>query len=192
MPDERDPGAADARPAQPESEPDYQALLLRAGFNFHVFLAAMFGFLKEQGAAPEAFVGWTAERLAPTWAALDGHGADAVLNLLLENLASTGYAIESASFGASEATALVAAVPLGLDAERWGELLAPFAVTPAEMHALFRVFAAPVQSAGATLDLAGLRDTLRITVRRPPRAQPLPLFLPDDGERRSSDDAGEA
>lgn len=160
--------------------PDYQALLLRAGFNFHVFLAASFGFLKECGATPETFVGWVAERLAPTWAGLNGHGADAVLNLLLENLASAGYPIEAVSYEATEATAMVGAIPLGLDAERWRELLASFGVTPAEMHALFRVFEPLVASAGASLDLAGLRNSLRVSVRRRPAPQPLPLRVPED------------
>jgi hypothetical protein len=176
VPDELGAGEADA----PSEGPDYEALLLRAGFNFHVFLAATLGFLRERGVSAESFIAWLAERLAPTWAGLEGHGADAVLNLLLENLASTGYTVDSVSYGALEATAMVDAIPLGLDAERWGELLTPFGVTPAVMHVLFQVFTAPVQAAGATLDLAGLREALRITVRRPPPVQPLPLFLPED------------
>jgi hypothetical protein len=44
--------------------------------------------------------------------------------------------------------------------------LEPFGVAPSDMHALFRVFVPLARSAGATLDLAGFHDTLRITVRR--------------------------
>jgi hypothetical protein len=155
--------------------PDYEGLLLRAGFNYHVFIAAAFGFAREHGTAPDAFITSVAKCLAPTWRGLQGHGADAVLNLVLENLASTGYAVHDVAFGTDESTAEIDAIPLGLDAEQWQRLLEPFAVTPDDMHALFRVFIPLAAAAGAMLELAGKRDALRLTVRRDPgapRAEP--------------------
>jgi hypothetical protein len=146
--------------------PDYAELLLRAGFNFNVFLAAAFGFARAQGGDPSAFVAWTAERLAPTWAGLRGHGADAVLNLLLQNLASAGYAVESYTFDVDESRAEVGAIPLGLATEQWSELLQPLGVSPADMHALFRIFVPLARTAGCTLELQGKRDQLTLIVRR--------------------------
>lgn len=166
--------AEDGGPSAPESQedgPDYEGLLLRAGYNYHVFIAAAFGFLRGRGAGPDELIGWLAERLAPTWAGLQGHGADAILNLVLENLACIGYQIGEVEYGADESRADVGAIPLGLDAEQWQRLLQPFGATPNDMHALFRVFAPLAQSAGATFELAGLRDALRITVRRDPGQQ---------------------
>ncbi|HEY7294778.1 MAG TPA: hypothetical protein VH916_07035, partial [Dehalococcoidia bacterium] len=68
MPDVTEPSAEDG--------PDFEALLLRAGFNFHAFLAAAVGLLPELGARPEALIERVGERLAPTWSGLRGHGAD--------------------------------------------------------------------------------------------------------------------
>jgi hypothetical protein len=167
-----DPDEQSAEQVTPTSDaddatgPDFEGLLLRSGFNYHVFVAAAFGFLRGRGAGPEELVAWMAERLATTWSGLEGHGADAVLNLVLENLASTGYQVRDFNYGANESIATVGAVPLGLDEERWQRLLEPFGVAPSDMHALFRVFVPLARSAGATLDLAGFHDTLRITVRR--------------------------
>ncbi len=148
--------------------PDYEALLLRAGFNYHVFVAAAFGFAREHGASPDDFIAWVATRLSPTWKGLQGHGADAVLNLLLENLASTGYAVHDVVLDGEESTAKIDAIPLGLDSGQWQRLLEPFSVTPEDMHALFRVFTPLARTAGATLELAGMRDSLALTVRRDP------------------------
>lgn len=146
--------------------PDYEELLLRAGFNFNVFLAAAFGFAHAHGHDPDAFVAWTAERLAPTWAGLNGHGADAVLNLVLQNLASAGYPVQSCTFGPDESRAEIGAIPLGMAAEQWADLLAPLDVAPAQMHALFRIFVPLARTAGCSLELHGLRDQLTIIVRR--------------------------
>ena len=154
--------------AEDAPAPDYAELLLRAGFNYNVFLAAAFGFARAQGSDADAFVVWTAERLAPTWAGLHGHGADAVLNLVLQNLASAGYPVREYSFDAEESRAEIGAIPLGLDAEQWQDLLAPLDVTPAAMHALFRIFVPLARTAGCTLALHGLRDTLTLIVRREP------------------------
>ena len=146
--------------------PDYEGLLLRAGFNYHVFIAAAMGHAREHGGSAEEFIAWAAERLGTSWTGLRGHGADAVLGLILENLASTGYAVRDVQAGADLSRAVVGAVPLGLEADQWQQLLAPFGVTAADMHALFRIFIPLGRSAGASVDLAGMRDTLQITVRR--------------------------
>lgn len=146
--------------------PDYEELLLRAGFNFNVFLAAAFGFALAHGHSVDDFVAWTAERLAPTWHGLRGHGADAVLNLVLQNLSSAGYPVESYTLGADESTAAIGAVPLGLPANQWAQLLQPLGVAATDMHALFRIFVPLAASAGCTLELRGMHDHLSITVRR--------------------------
>lgn len=152
--------------------PDYEGLLLRAGFNFHVFLAAALGLLPELGAPPEQLIRRVGERLAPTWAGLRGHGADAVLGLVLDNLASAGYAVRSVHPGADEATATLARVPLGLSDEDWAAVLQPFGATPAAMQALFAVFTPLADAAGATISVQAVGDELQILVRRdaaPPR-----------------------
>lgn len=154
--------------AEDAPAPDYAELLLRAGFNFNVFLAASFGYARAQGGDPGAFVAWTAERLAPTWAGLRGHGADAVLNLLLQNLASAGYPVESYTFDADESRAEIGAIPLGLAPEQWNELLQPLGVSPADMHALFRIFVPLALTAGCSLELQGKREQLTLIVRRLP------------------------
>lgn len=153
---------------EPETDggPDYEGLLLRAGFNFQVFLAGAFGFARERGDRPEQFVDWVAARLTSTWAGLRGHGADAILRLVLDNLASTGYGVEETSFAADESQATVTAVPFGLPEEDWRQVLAPFAVSPADMRLLFRAFMPLAASAGATLDVDEAGESLRISVRR--------------------------
>ncbi len=163
---------SEARQPADEAGPDYEGLLLRAGFNFHVFLAAALGLLPELGAAPEQLIQRVGERLAPTWAGLRGHGADAVLHLMLDNLASTGYAVRDVQAGADEATATLTRVPLGLTAEDWAAVLQPFGVTPATMQALFDVFTPLAAAAGATISVQTDGEELRILVRRvgaPPR-----------------------
>jgi hypothetical protein len=152
--------------AEDATAPDFEELLLRAGFNFNVFLAAAFGFARAQGHDPADFVAWTAERLAPTWAGLNGHGADAVLRLILENLSSAGYPVERYSYGADESTAEIGAIPLGLSHEQWSDLLQPLAVSADEMHALFRIFVPLARTAGCSLELRGVRDQLTLVVRR--------------------------
>jgi hypothetical protein len=149
----------------PDGAPDYEELLLRAGFNFHVFLAGAMGFAAAHGSSADEYVAWMAERLGDTWSGLRGHGADAVLRLVLDNLASTGYAVEDVHWDAEESHAMVRAIPLGLEREEWQRIVAPFGVSVDDMHALFRVFVPLVRGAGATLDLLGIRDDLRITVR---------------------------
>lgn len=150
-------------PAGALSEHD---LLLRAGVNFNVFLAAALSFVRARGESAEAFLSWIAERLAPTWAGLRGHGADAVLYLVLQNLASAGYPIEEYSYGADEATATVGAIPLGLEAGQWQELLAPLGVAPEEMRALFRIFVPLAREAGCTLDVREESGRIYLTTRR--------------------------
>jgi hypothetical protein len=149
-----------------ESGPDFEGLLLRAGFNFHVFLAAALALLPELGAAPERLIQRVGERLAPTWAGLRGHGADAVLGLVLDNLASTGYLVRAVHPGPDEADATLASVPLGLSADDWAAILEPFGATPAAMLALFDVFTPLAAAAGATIDVQVADDELRIRVRR--------------------------
>jgi hypothetical protein len=164
VPDVTEPSAEDG--------PDFEALLLRAGFNFHAFLAAAVGLLPELGARPEALIERVGERLAPTWSGLRGHGADAVLQLVLENLASAGYAVHMVRPGSDEAFATLARVPLGLDADGWAALLEPFGATPAAMQVLFRVFTPLAAAAGTTIHVHVEAEELRITVRRqgaPPR-----------------------
>lgn len=150
-------------PAGALSEHD---LLLRAGFNFNVFLAAALGFARARGESAETFLAWTAERLAPTWAGLRGHGADAVLYLVLQNLASAGYPVEEYAYGADESTAIVGAIPLGLEPVQWQELLAPLGVAPEEMQALFRIFVPLAREAGCTLEAREEDGRIRLTARR--------------------------
>ncbi|HLZ70266.1 MAG TPA: hypothetical protein VKV26_10210 [Dehalococcoidia bacterium] len=157
---------AEAPPPDADAGPDLESLLLRAGFNFHVFLAAALGLLPEAGVEPQRLIERVAERLAPTWAGLHGHGADAVLHLVLENLASTGYAVREVQPGADEATATLGLVPLGLSDADWASVLAPFGATPAAMRALFDVFAPLAAAAGAQIALHVEADALRIVVRR--------------------------
>lgn len=155
-----------------EGGPDFEGLLLRAGFNFHVFLAATLGLLPELGATPDRLIRRVGERLAPTWAGLRGHGADAVLHLLLDNLASTGYAVREVQPGADEASATLDSVPLGLSAEDWAAVLQPFGVAPPAMLALFDVFTPLAAAAGATISVDVAGEALQIRVRRegaPPR-----------------------
>ena len=158
--------------AEDAAGPDYEELLLRAGFNFNVFLGASFGFARTRGLDPADFVAWTAERLAPTWSGLNGHGADAVLRLILENLSSAGYPVESYQYGADESRAEIGAVPLGLSSEQWTDLLQPLGVSANEMHGLFRIFVPLARTAGCSLELLGVRDRLTLVVRR--RAVPAP------------------
>ena len=154
-----------AEPAQ-AAGPDFEGLLLRAGFNFHVFLAAALGLLPELGATPEQLIRRVGERLAPTWAGLRGHGADAVLGLVLDNLASTGYAVRELHPGPDEATATLARIPLGLSDEDWAALLQRFGVGPEAMQALFAVFTPLAAAAGATIDVQAAADELQVRVRR--------------------------
>ncbi len=159
-------------PADESGSPDYEGLLLRAGFNYHVFIAGAFGFAREQGASPGQFVEWLAARLGQSWSGLRGHGADAVMNLILENLASTGYPVQQVEFDGEQSRAEVGTIPLGMDSAQWQQFLEPFAVTPGDMHALFQIFVPLAQTAGTTLELDGLRDRLRLTVRREPVSEP--------------------
>jgi len=85
---------------------------------------------------------------------------------MLENLSSTGYPVLHVEFGGDLSTATLGSVPLGLDEQQWAQLLSPFSVTPADMHLLFRVFVPLAATAGTSLELAGVRDSLNITLRR--------------------------
>src|SRR5579884_1148715 len=170
--DARQPDAPDAD----EEQGEYAALLLRAGYNYHVFLAAIFGFAREHGAGIDEFVAWTAARVAGSWSGLREHGADAVLRVVLENLAATGYAVERVEYGATLSRAAVRAVPLGLDSEGWRTLLEPFGVAPAEMLRLFQIFVPLAHEAGAALEVEDHGGEVRLTVRRePPRPGPQPI-----------------
>jgi len=107
-----------------------------------------------------------AKRLAPTWAGLRGHGADAVLHLVLENLAATGYTVRGVEAGPDTVYATLALVPLGLSDEDWAAVLEPFGATPALMQALFGVFGPLAAAAGATIDVQIEAGELRLAVRR--------------------------
>jgi hypothetical protein len=169
MTDQKLPATDGPQPEDPVENtgaPDYEELLLRAGFNYHVFIAGAFGYAREQGTAPRQFIDWITDRLGQTWSGLRGHGADAVMNLILENLASTGYPVQQVEFDGELSRAEIGTIPLGMDGEQWREFLQPFAVTPNDMHELFQVFLPLAQTAGTVLELEGFRDRLRLTVRR--------------------------
>jgi hypothetical protein len=176
---ENDRANGDAAEEAEDGQVDFEGLLLRAGFNYHVFLAAMFGYLREHGMTAGDFLAWTAARLASTWQGLEGHGADAVLRVVLDNLAATGYPVLSVEYGETESTAEAGATPLGLDREQWRSLLAPFAVEPAQMRLLFEVFAPLAAAAGASFVAEEDGETMKLAVRRePPKrtGQPVRFF----------------
>lgn len=151
-----------------------------AAYNYNVFLAAIVGFARERGVAGDGFFAWTAARLGDTWSGLLGHGADAVLRLVLENLASTGYAVEQADLGAAISRAAVRTVPLGLDDDQWRSLLAPFGATPADMLELFQVFVPLAASAGAELEMEQHAGLIRLTMKRTsPGVGPQPVTFLD-------------
>jgi hypothetical protein len=158
---------------------DYPGLLLRAGYNYHVFLASMFGYARDHGGTVAEFLRWTAEHVAGSWEALRGHGADAVMGLVLENLASTGYTVEQVELGPELSRAAVLTTPLGLTQEQWAELLTGFAVSPDEMAHVFDIFVPLARDADVVLEIDAAHGTTRLTARRlqsPPGPQPIRFF----------------